>query len=194
MTLEELNLTCDRLEAAQACRNLVGKLSYFDSAFRTNDLIDLWDTSENAVLELPEVSLKGFDAIQAFLREKGDRSDPGMDVTLRGRLVIHNMNCDALTVSDDAKTAHGTWFSLGIATDLIDPKAPETSPDKHNTADLDASANYIWQEYALDFVHTDAGWRIQSLKVRTFFDTPFDTPWSESKHTLWGKDQIITEM
>ena len=194
MTLEELNLTCDRLEAAQACRNLVGKLSYFDSAFRTNDLIDLWDTSENAVLELPEVSLKGFDAIQAFLREKGDRSDPGMDVTLRGRLVIHNMNCDALTVSDDAKTAHGTWFSPGIATDLIDPKAPETLPDKHNTADLDASANYIWQEYALDFVHTDAGWRIQSLKVRTFFDTPFDTPWSESKHTLWVKDQIITEM
>lgn len=44
MTLEELNLTCDRLEAAQACRNLVGKLSYFDSAFRTNDFIALWAT------------------------------------------------------------------------------------------------------------------------------------------------------
>ena len=108
--LEELNLTCDRLEAAQTCRNLVGTLSYFDSAFRTNDFIALWADTENAALE------------------------------------------------------------------------------------LDASANYIWQEYALDFLHTDAGWRIQSLKVRTFFDTPFDTPWSESVNTMWGREQIIAEM
>ena len=34
----------------------------------------------------------------------------------------------------------------------------------------------------------------QSLKVRTFFDTPFDTPWSESANTMWGRDQIIAEM
>lgn len=194
MTLEELNLTCDRLEAAQACRNLVGKLSYYDSAFRTNDLIDLWATSDNATLELPGVSLKGFSAVKEYLQKKGDRNDPGMDIAMRGTLVIHNMNCDALTVAPDAKTAHGTWFSPGIATDLYDPKAPDTVPDKHSTANLEASANYIWQEYALDFVHTDAGWRIVGLKVRTFFDTPFDTPWSESKHTMWGTDQIITEM
>lgn len=84
----------------------------------------------------------------------------------------------------------GTWFSPGIATDLFDPKNPTAIPDKHNTTELDASANYIWQEYALDFLHTDAGWRIQSLKVRT----PFDTPWSESVNTMWGRDQIIAEM
>ena len=52
MTLEELNLTCERLEAAQACRNLVGKLSYFDSAFRTNDLIDLWADTDQTALTL----------------------------------------------------------------------------------------------------------------------------------------------
>lgn len=194
MTLEELNLTCDRLEAAQACRNLVGKLSYFDSAFRTNDLIALWADTENAALELDGVSLKGFPAVTEYLKKKGDRNDPGMDIAMRGTLVIHNMNCDALTVAPDAKTAHGTWFSPGIATDLFDPKNPTAIPDKHNTTELDASANYIWQEYALDFLHTDAGWRIQSLKVRTFFDTPFDTPWSESANTMWGRDQIIAEM
>ena len=88
----------------------------------------------------------------------------------------------------------GTWFSPGIATDLFDPKNPTAIPDKHNTTELVASANYIWQEYALDFLHTDAGWHIQSLKVRTFFDTPFDTPWSESGNTMWGRDQIIAEM
>ena len=83
MTLEELNLTCDRLEAAQACRNLVGKLSYFDSAFRTNDFIALWADTENAALELDGVSLKGFPAVKEYLKKKGDRNDPGMDIAMR---------------------------------------------------------------------------------------------------------------
>ena len=194
MTLEELNLTCERLEAAQACRNLVGKLSYFDSAFRTNDLIDLWADTDQTALTLNDKTYQGYPAVREFLLKKGDRNDPGMDIAMRGALVIHNMNCDALTVAPDAKTAHGTWFSPGIATDLFDPQDPAAIPDKRNTAELEASAHYVWQEYALDFVNTASGWRIEAMKVRTFFDTAFDTPWSESKDTLWGKDQIITEM
>lgn len=194
MTLEELNLACDRLEAAQACRNLVGKLSYFDSAFRMNDLLALWDTSDEAELTLPDVSYKGYEAVKAALAMKGDRNDPGMDIKMRGALVIHNMNSDALTVSADGKSAHGTWFSPGIETDLYDPANPTATPDKTDTANLEASANYVWQEYALDFVKAEDAWKIQKVKVRTFFDTPFDTPWSQAKDTMWAKDKVITEM
>ena len=96
-----------------------------------------------------------------------------------------------------ANPTEAVWFTFGARTWSIPPISPSLPfpiPDKHNTTELDASANYIWQEYALDFLHTDAGWRIQSLKVRTFFDTPFDTPWSESGNTMWGRDQIIAEM
>ncbi len=194
MTLEELNLACDRLEAAQACRNLVGKLSYFDSAFRMNDLISLWDDSQDAALELPGKSYKGFAAVKEALSAKGDRADEGMDIKMRGTLVIHNMNSDALEISPDATTAHGTWFSPGIETDLLDPQNPGVMPDKTDTSGLDAFANYVWQEYSLDFVKRTEGWKIQKVAVRTFFDTPFDTPWSEAKNTMWAPDQTICEM
>lgn len=194
MTLEEMNLACERLEAAQACRNLVGKLSYFDSAFRMKDLLALWDNSDEAELRLPDETHQGFEAVKAALEARGDRDDAGMDVKMRGTLVIHNMNSDALEISPDAKTAHGTWFSPGIETDLFDPADPAATPDKHNTADLEASANYVWQEYGLDFVRREDGWKIQQLKVRTFFDTPFDTPWSQAKDTMWTPDAVVAEM
>lgn len=194
MTLEEMNLACERLEAAQACRNLVGKLSYFDSAFRMKDLLALWDNSDEAELRLPDETHQGFEAVKAALEARGDRDDAGMDVKMRGTLVIHNMNSDALEISPDAKTAHGTWFSPGIETDLYDPKAPDAVPDKHDTAKLEASANYVWQEYGLDFVRREDGWKIQKLKVRTFFDTPFDTPWSQTKDTMWTPDAVVAEM
>lgn len=124
MTLEEMNLACERLEAAQACRNLVGKLSYLDSAFRMKDLLALWDNSDEAELRLPDETHQGFEAVKAALEARGDRDDAGMDVKMRGTLVIHNMNSDALEISHDAKTAHGTWFSPGIETDLFDPADP----------------------------------------------------------------------
>lgn len=194
MTLEEMNLACERLEAAQACRNLVGKLSYFDSAFRMKDLLALWDNSDEAELRLPDETHQGFEAVKAALEARGDRDDAGMDVKMRGTLVIHNMNSDALEISHDAKTAHGTWFSPGIETDLFDPADPAATPDKHNTADLEASANYVWQEYGLDFVRREDGWKIRKLKVRTFFNTPFDTRWSQAEDTLWAPDAVVAEM
>ena len=194
MTLEEMNLACERLEAAQACRNLVGKLSYFDSAFRMKDLLALWDNSDEAELQLPGETHQGFAAVKAALEAKGDRTDTGMDIKMRGTLIIHNVNSDALEVSPDARTAHGTWFSPGIETDLFDPADPAATPDKHNTADLEASANYVWQEYGLDFVRREDGWKIQKLKVRTFFNTPFDTPWSQAEDTLWAPDAVVAEM
>lgn len=194
MTLEEMNLACERLEAAQACRNLVGKLSYFDSAFRMKDLLAIWDPSDEAEIQLPGETHQGFAAVKAALEAKGDRTDTGMDIKMRGTLIIHNVNSDALEVSPDARTAHGTWFSPGIETDLFDPADPAATPDKHNTADLEASANYVWQEYGLDFVRREDGWKIQKLKVRTFFNTPFDTPWSQAEDTLWAPDAVVAEM
>ena len=194
MTLEEMNLACERLEAAQACRNLVGKLSYFDSAFRMKELLAIWDPTDEAEIQLPGETHQGFAAVKAALEAKGDRTDTGMDIKMRGTLIIHNVNSDALEISHDAKTAHGTWFSPGIETDLFDPADPAATPDKHNTADLEASANYVWQEYGLDFVRREDGWKIQKLKVRTFFNTPFDTPWSQAKDTMWTPDAVVAEM
>lgn len=191
MTLEELNLTCDRLEAAQACRNLAGKLSYYSSAFRAKDILELWDHSADAALELPEGNYKGYDQTAAALKEIcGERSDPGMDVALKGVLRIHNVNTDLLEINASCNAAHGVWYSPGLETDLYDPSAPDQKPNKTDTEALAASADYIWRVYAISFVKTEGVWKIQKLSIKTVFDTPFDTPWSSCKNTLWAADRI----
>lgn len=190
MTLEELNLACDRLEAAQACRNLVGKLSYYSTTFRTRELLELWDHSEEAALELPEGKWQGYDQLAAGLMEtRGDRNDPGMDVKLKGTLLIHNVNSDLLEINETCDSAEGVWYSPGLETDLYDPTAPDSPVNKANTAGLEASANYVWQVYRMTFVKVDGSWKIRSLKVSTIFDTPFDTPWTQCENTLWAADR-----
>ncbi len=194
MTLQELNSACERLEAAQACRNLVGRLSYYNSAFRINDMLELWDTTGEALLQLPDHTYRGYEEIRSALLRRGDRNAPGMAIQMRGVLRIHNMNSDLLEISADCAHAHGTWFSPGLETELYNPEDPTAVPDKTDTSKLEASASYIWQEYAIDFVKRTNGWKIQKLTVRTFFDTPFDTPWSECSNTLWAPDHVIHEM
>lgn len=195
MTLEELNRACDRLEAAQACRNLVGKLSYYDSAFRAKDLLDLWDHSGAAALELPEGSWEGYDQVAAALLQNwGDRSDPGMDIAMRGVLRIHNVNSDLLEINDACDRAEGVWYSPGLETDLFDPADPTAKPDKTDTAGLEASADYVWRVYRVSFVKRDGAWKIQKVTVRTVFDTPFDTPWSACANTLWTPAGVAPEL
>lgn len=195
MTLEELNRACDRLEAAQACRNLVGKLAYYDSAFRAKDLLDLWDHSGAAALELPEGSWEGYDQVAAALLQNwGDRSDPGMDIAMRGVLRIHNVNSDLLEINDACDRAEGVWYSPGLETDLFDPADPTAKPDKTDTTKLEASADYVWRVYRVSFVKTDGAWKIRKVTVRTVFDTPFDTPWSACANTLWTPAGVAPEL
>ena len=195
MTLEELNRACDRLEAAQACRNLVGKLSYYDSAFRAKDLLALWDHSDEAALVLPEGTWEGYDQVAAALLQNwGDRSDPGMDIAMRGVLRIHNVNSDLLEINDACDGAEGVWYSPGLETDLFDPADPAAQPDKADTANLEASADYVWRVYQVSFVKRDGTWKIQKLTVKTVFDTPFDTPWSACENTLWTPAGTVPEL
>ena len=41
-TYEELKAGFERIEAAQACRNLMGKYSYLHTAMRNIDFMNLW--------------------------------------------------------------------------------------------------------------------------------------------------------
>lgn len=195
MTLEELNLACDRLEAAQACRNLVGKLSYYSTTFRTRELLELWDHSEEAALELPEGKWQGYDQLAAGLMEtRGDRNDPGMDVKLKGTLLIHNVNSDLLEINDACDRAEGVWYSPGLETDLYDPANPGAPADKTDTAGLESSASYVWQVYRVTFVKVEGKWKLQKVKVSTLFDTPFDTPWTACENTVWDAHKCVDEL
>ena len=69
----------ERLEAAQACRNLMGKYSYYHTAFRNKEYVELWADRDDCYYRFPFGEYKGIDAIRhCYLVEHGDRSDPGI--------------------------------------------------------------------------------------------------------------------
>ena len=61
--LEEALLRIDRLEAAQACRNLMGKYSYYHTAFRNREYVELWAKREDSFYRFPFGEYHGYDAI-----------------------------------------------------------------------------------------------------------------------------------
>ena len=52
-TYEELKAGFERIEAAQACRNLMGKYSYLHTAMRNIDFMNLWANRDDDILAMP---------------------------------------------------------------------------------------------------------------------------------------------
>ena len=50
---EELKLGFERMAAAQACRNLMGKYSYLHTAMRHREYVGLWADREDDLLVMP---------------------------------------------------------------------------------------------------------------------------------------------
>ena len=48
-TYEELKAGFERIEAAQACRNLMGKYSYLHTAMRNIDFMNLWANRDDDI-------------------------------------------------------------------------------------------------------------------------------------------------
>ena len=107
--LEQLTTKLERLEAVQACRNLMGKYSYYHTAFRNNEYIDLWAKRDDDLLVMPWGSYKGFEGVKAcYLKDHGDRNDPGMLDSLRGAVMMHEMDTEVIEVAKDGKTPKDT--------------------------------------------------------------------------------------
>ena len=117
LQLQEALRRIERLEAAQACRNLTGKYSYYHTAFRNRDYVALWADREDCYYRFPFGEYRGIEAIRhCYLVEHGDRADPGMDKRLQGMLMMHEMDTEVLEVAEDGLTAKGCWISPGHET------------------------------------------------------------------------------
>ena len=113
-TLELLTRKLERLEAVQACRNLMGKYSYYHTAFRNKEYIDLWAKREDDLLVMPWGSYQGFEGVKAcYMKDHGDRSDPQVPDSLKGAVMMHEMDTEVIEVAEDGKTAKGAWLSPG---------------------------------------------------------------------------------
>lgn len=176
--LEALDLRLQRIEAAEACRNLMGKYSYYHTAFRNNEYIDLWAKRDDDLLVMPWGSYHGFEGVKTcYLEDHGDRSDPGVYETLKGGVMMHEMDTEVLEVSADAKTAKGAWISPGHETYVeggVPGTADEGQPGK-------AHAEWCWGKYGVDFIKdADGQWKIWHMRLYPLFKCEYGTSWVDA--------------
>ena len=115
-TYEELKAGFERIEAAQACRNLMGKYSYLHTAMRNIDFMKLWANREDDILAMPWGYYLGIEGVRkCYLEDHGDRSDPMVQASpiFKGGMMMHAMDTAVIEVAKDGKTAKGVWLSPG---------------------------------------------------------------------------------
>ncbi len=172
LNLEELALQVERLQAAQACRNLMGRYSYYHTAFRNKDYMTLWAQREDSYFKFPYGQYIGYEAIaHCYLVEHGDRDDPGMSEKLQGIMTMHQLDTEVLEVAQDGKTAKGVWISPGHET-FMRPGAEGEAP----TPD----PMWAWSKYEVEFIKESDGWKLWHMVLYPLFKTGYHMAWTEA--------------
>ena len=174
--LNELMLQAERLEAAQACRNLMGRYSYLHTAFRNKEFIELWAKLDDVSQTMPFGKFVGYEGVyQSYVGFHGDRYNPEDYEQLRGLMMIHEMCTDVIEVAADGKTAKGIWISPGTET------AP--SPGKEKGA-------WCWGKYEVEFIKEDGVWKFWHMTLYPLFLTPYNRSWGEPALKMAGNGEM----
>lgn len=165
--MEALTREIQRQTAIIDCKNLMGKVLYYGVAYLNRLMVGLWADREDDLLEQPWGIYDGIEGVKrCYLRDFGDRSDPGKLEQLKG--VMHLYTCDTplIVVADDGMTAKGTWTSSGAETWRDGDKKPQ--------------GYWRWGKYEVDFIRENGIWKIWKLRFYPYFMTKYETPWTEA--------------
>lgn len=175
-TLQALLLQAERLEAVQACRNLMGKYSYLHTAFRNKEYVELWAKRDDSRLTMPFGVFEGYEAIyRCYVEIHGDRSIPADAEEIKGLMMIHEMNTEVIEVAADGKTAKGIWITPGTET------APSPGKEK---------GSWCWGKYEVDFIQEDGQWKFWHMTLYPLFLTPYNRAWGEPALEIVGAKEI----
>lgn len=186
----------ERLEAANACRNMVGRYLYYHSSYKHKEFMDMWAKhTPGTMLEMPWGVYFGYEGVcRCYLEQHCDYNDIE---TRRGRLNMHLVTTEVLEVAEDGQTARGVWLSPGIETDKGHPAMTEEEIDPQLLkmlraklgADYDPSVaeppsgEWAWSKYGFDFVKEDGEWKIWKMVIYPLFKAPYDTCWVDMPPT-----------
>jgi hypothetical protein len=116
MSEEEMSRQFKRLQGADACENIMGRLSYYYTAARMTELVSLFAQISDVKIEMPWGIYRGSDAAsRCFFLDHVDRDteDTARYEKLKGRMVFHDMCSPTVEVAGDGQTARGCWISPG---------------------------------------------------------------------------------
>ncbi len=174
--LNDLMLQAERLEAVQACRNLMGRYSYLHSAFRNKEFMELWSKRDDVSQTMPFGKFVGYEGVyQSYVGVHGDRNTPEDYEAIRGLMMIHEMSTDVIEVAADGKTARGIWISPGSGT------APDAGKDK---------GAWCWGKYEVEFIKEDGQWKFWHMTLFPLFLTPYNRSWGEPALKMVGNGEM----
>jgi len=151
-TVEELALRIDRLEAAQACQNLMSKYEYLHSAYLNARIVELFAERDDIECNMPFGRWVGPDAARRCFGVMFEKELTARDRS--GELVEHHLTTPIIEVAGDGRTAKGTWWSPGHEAHTFFWE--EGSP---------RIAFWYYCRYEVDFIKTDQGWKFWHLNV-----------------------------
>jgi len=162
-TLEELELGYRRVEAAQACRNLMGRYSHGFATGDVEGLMALFSQRKDIRLRLDR-AYEGRGAVRACLaRQTAPRHGDG-PLTLK----LLGLDTAVIEVAGDGESAKGCWTCPGH----------ETTPPGVDRRE--GRAVWHWARCAADFVREpDGSWRIWHLQFIRLFSADWDEPWTD---------------
>ena len=162
MSLEELDHELDRLEAVQACRNLMGKYAFYHTAFRNIEYVNMWARREDTYYMFPFGEYFGWDGVEECYVSggHGDRSVLVATGGLNGSVMFHEMDTECIEVADDCQTAKGVWMCPG-----------------HETHG-DGDAQWCWGCYEVEFIQEDGVWKIWHMTLAPIFKQSYYDSWA----------------
>lgn len=171
--LSVLEQKLKRLQAAEECRNLMGKYSYYHTSSRNWEYLDLWAKREDDILVMPFGTFYGYEGVkQCYVDGHGDRSDPKTLDFLRGGVFMHEMDTEVLEVAEDGQTAKGAWMSPGH----------ETYVDRFPGGDGKPHAEWCWGKYGVDFIRDEDGsWKIWHMRLYPLFKCEYGHSWVDAE-------------
>lgn len=165
--LEALEKEVRRQLAIVDCKNLMGKVLYYGAAWLNRNIVELWSRREDCLLELPWGVYDGRKGVErCYLRDFGDRNDPGKLEQLKGVMMLYTADTAVVTVAEDGQTAQGVWTSSGADTWRQAGERPQ--------------GYWRWGKYAADFILEDGRWKIWHMRFYPYFLTKYDQPWTEA--------------
>ena len=167
---EQLEYTLFKLEAQEACRNLMGRYSYYRTAFQSKEIVDLWAKRDDDKLVTPWGSYQGHQGIEAcYLQDIGDRSDAKVFEAIKGAVIMHEVDTEVIEVAEDLRTAKAAFLSQGHDT-YVDRTDNET-----------VHAKWAWEKYSVDFIREDGEWKIWHMTIYPLFQSEYGEGWADNQ-------------
>lgn len=171
--LDALELEAEKARAYRDCQNIMSTYSYYHSASRHREYMELWAKRDDCTLEMPWGIYDGYDSIyKCYVVDHGSREDMPPE-RFSGRdalpvLFMHHLDTTVLEVADDAMTARGAWLSPGHA----------TLPDREHEGEFTA----MWQfsKYGVDFIKENGEWKIWHMRIYPLFKGPVGKDWGKA--------------